>query len=220
MKSILSASILSANFANLASEIHAAEDAGVDWIHIDVMDGVFVPNITMGPFIVEHCRKITPLPLDVHLMIVEPEKHLKSFSDAGADHLTVQVETCPHLYKTLQSIREMDIKAGVAVNPATPLSTLQYAYDVIDMILVMTVNPGYSGQTYIPEMTQKIADCKKKLITLGLNIPIEIDGGITPANIAAARNAGADVFVAATSIFKTGKSITESVLAIRKAVGE
>jgi len=220
MRSIFSSSILSANFAHLADDIHAAEDAGVDWIHIDVMDGSFVPNISMGPFIVEHCSKITSLPLDVHLMIVEPERHLRSFINAGANTCTVQMEACPHIFKTLQSIREMGAKAGVAINPGTPIDTLANVLTVADMILVMTVNPGYSGQVYIPEMTAKIKECKQMLLDAKSQIWIEVDGGINLETIKSARNAGADVFVAASSIFASGKSISESVHLLRQVIGE
>src|SRR5512146_1295755 len=146
-KYIIPTSILSADFARLGEEIAAVESAGADWIHVDVMDGHFVPNITMGPFIVETCRKITSLPLDVHLMIEEPEKYLAAFTQAGGSNLTVHVETCPNLYRTLQTIRELGCRAGVTLNPGTPAVSLKEAIPIADLVLVMTVSPGYSGQT-------------------------------------------------------------------------
>lgn len=156
MKTLIAPSILSANFARLAEEIKSVEEAGADWIHVDVMDGRFVPNITVGPFIVEAVRSVTRLPIDVHLMIVEPEKYLKDFAEAGANVLTVHQEACPHLERTLASIRDLGCKAGVSINPATPYTTLEYVLHQADLVLVMTVNPGFGGQSFIQETVPKI----------------------------------------------------------------
>lgn len=215
MRSIISTSILSADFSNLADQIHQAENAGVDWIHIDVMDGRFVPNITMGPFIVETCKRITKLPLDVHLMIERPELHLKSFADAGASNITVQVEACTHLNRTLSAIREMSCKAGVALNPATAESTIQYVLDLADLVLVMTVNPGYSGQVFIPAMVEKIAKVNGMLADARSEAFLQVDGGINEKTIRLARAAGANTFVASNAIFANPKGIAEGVKSLR-----
>lgn len=215
MKSIISTSILSSDFSNLADQIHQAEDAGVDWIHIDVMDGRFVPNITMGPFIVETCRRITKLPLDVHLMIEKPELHLQSFADAGANILTVQVEACKHLNRTLSAIRELGCKAGVALNPATSETTLAYILDLADLVLVMTVNPGYSGQVFIPGMIEKIAKINGMLADARSAAYLQVDGGINEKTIRLVQAAGANTFVASTAIFSNPAGIAEGVKSLR-----
>ena len=215
MRSIISTSILSADFSNLADQIHQAEDAGVDWIHIDVMDGMFVPNITMGPFIVETCRRITKIPLDVHLMIERPELHLKSFADAGANNITIQVEACTHLNRTLSAIRELGCKAGVALNPATAESTIQYVLDLVDLVLVMTVNPGFSGQVFIPAMVEKIAKINGMLADARSEAFLQVDGGINDRTIRLVRAAGANTFVASTAIFANPKGIAEGVRSLR-----
>jgi ribulose-phosphate 3-epimerase len=214
---VLSASILSADFGALADQVHQCEAAGVDWLHIDVMDGAFVPNITMGPFIVETCRRITSLPLDVHLMIDNPERHLEAFIKAGASSLTIHVENTPHIYRTLENIHELGCKAAVALNPGTPASRIEAVVPLLDMVLVMTVNPGFSGQKFIPVVVSKISEVRK--ILAGQNNParIEVDGGITPANLPLVVNAGADTIVAATSIFKFPAGIAAGAHALRSA---
>ena len=218
MKPIISASILSADFSNLADQIHQAEEAGVDWIHVDVMDGSFVPNISMGPFIVETCKRITSLPLDVHLMIEKPERHLRSFADAGASYLTVQVEASTHLNRTLEAIRELGCKPGVAINPATPESNLSYVLDQVEMVLVMTVNPGYSGQVFIPSMVAKIARVNGMLADARSNALLQVDGGINEKTIRMAQAAGSNCFVAASAIFGNRNGIGEGVISLRNCL--
>ena len=218
MKSIISASILSADFSNLADQIHQAEDAGVDWIHVDVMDGRFVPNISMGPFIVETCKRITTLPLDVHLMIEKPELHLKSFADAGANHITVQVEACTHLHRTLNVIHDLDCLAGVALNPATSENTLSYILNLADLVLVMTVNPGFSGQEFFPEMVEKITRVNGMLSDAHSKAYLQVDGGINGKTIRLAQAAGANTFVAATAIFVNPGGIAEGVKNLRNCL--
>lgn len=218
MKPIISASILSADFSNLADQIHQAEEAGVDWIHVDVMDGSFVPNISMGPFIVETCKRITSLPLDVHLMIEKPERHLRSFADAGASYLTVQVEASTHLNRTLEAIRELGCKPGVAINPATPESNLSYVLDQVEMVLVMTVNPGYSGQVFIPSMVAKIARVNGMLADARSNALLQVDGGINEKTIRMAQAAGSNCFVAASAIFGNRNGIGEGVRSLRNCL--
>ena len=220
MKNIISASIHMADFGHLADQIRLCEQAGVDWIHIDVMDGHFVPNISMGSFIVETCKRITQIPLDVHLMIDQPEKHLKSFADAGADLITVQLETCPHLFRTLQNIHELGAKAGVALNPATPESTLEYVIPLVDLILVMTVNPGYSGQTFIPEMVAKVTRTHTLLNRTHPSVHLQVDGGINANTISTVRHAGADVFVASTAIFRHPEGIMKGVEQLRSELAK
>ncbi len=215
---IISASILSADFANLSEQIHAAESAGVDWIHIDVMDGSFVPNITMGPFIVETCRRITSLPLDVHLMIDNPDRHLEAFAEAGATNLTVHIENNSHIYRTLQTIRSLGCKPSVALNPGTPVNRIEAIISMIDMVLVMTVNPGFSGQEYIPEMVPKIRQTRELLDTHGSSARLEVDGGITEITLPEVERAGANTIVAATAIFKHPEGIAAGIQALRRAV--
>ena len=218
MPILLSSSVLSADFADLRGQIHAAEQAGVDWIHVDVMDGAFVPNITMGPFIVETIRRITSLPLDVHLMIQNPELHVPAFASAGANWLTVHVEACPHLYRTLQVIRKVGCHPGVVINPGTPAESLSAVTDLVDMVLVMSVNPGASGQSFIPSVVPKIRQVKSLLEAAGSAALIEIDGGITVDTLPATYEAGVRVFVAATAIFKYPAGIAAGVQALRSSV--
>jgi ribulose-phosphate 3-epimerase len=214
-KYIISSSILSADFTRLGEEIAAGEAAGADWIHIDVMDGHFVPNITMGPFIVETCRRITKLPLDVHLMIEKPELHIEAFAKAGADILTVHVETCPHLHRTLQYIKSLGCKAGVVLNPGTPAGAIEPVLTEADLVLVMTVNPGFSGQVFIPESIAKVAEIRKKLDALGSSAWLEVDGGVTVETLPKLKDAGATAFVAATAIFKHPQGIDAGIKALR-----
>jgi ribulose-phosphate 3-epimerase len=208
-------SILSADFARLGEQVREAEEAGADWIHVDVMDGNFVPNITVGPLVVRALRPITNLPLDVHLMIRQPERYLGDFARAGADRLTVHVETCPHLHRTIQQIREADCKPGVTLNPGTPLSTLEEILPDVDLVLIMSVNPGFGGQSYIPGSTAKIARLRRMLDNIGSTAEIEVDGGIRPANIAEIVEAGATVLVAGSAVFNDKASVAENIQKLR-----
>jgi ribulose-phosphate 3-epimerase len=201
-KHILSPSILSADFARLGDEIATVEAAGADWIHVDVMDGHFVPNITMGPFIVAHCRRITQLPLDVHLMIEKPERYIEAFAKAGASGLTVHVETCPDMVGTLRQIKSLGCRAGAVLNPETSVAALQPAMKEADLILVMSVHPGYSGQSFIPETIAKVSEIRIKLNALRSSAWLEVDGGIDTDTLPKMKEAGATAFVAATAVFK------------------
>jgi len=202
-KKKISPSILSADFNKLGEEVQALEQAGADYIHVDVMDGHFVPNITIGPLVVEALRRITSLPLDVHLMIQNPDAYLPAFIDAGADILTVHVETTVHLHRTLTEIRKRGARAGVALNPATPLCLLEPALEYADLALVMTVNPGFGGQDFIPSTLPKIQQLRQLIDKKGWALELEVDGGIKVENIALLAKAGADVFVSGSGIFKT-----------------
>lgn len=210
-------SILSADFSRLSEEIKAVEAAGADIIHIDVMDGHFVPNITIGPLIVEAARRSTKLPLDVHLMITNPELYIADFAKAGADYITVHVETAFHLDRLVQSIKEhKGVKAAVALNPATPLTSLDYVLSNVDMVLIMSVNPGFGGQAFIPSALEKIAWLRKRIDDRGLKAEIEIDGGVKPANAIEIIKAGADILVAGSAVFGT-KDYTAAIRGIRGA---
>ena len=215
---ILSSSILSADFSHLEDQIHQAEAAGVDWIHVDVMDGHFVPNITMGPFIVETCRRITNLPLDVHLMIEDPERLIDAFAAAGAARLTIHIEGNPHVYRTLQAVRSLGVHPGIALNPGTPSGAISSVLPLVDHVLVMTVNPGFSGQSFIEDTLPKIAEVRSMLSKGNPNALIEVDGGITLETIKYAVRAGAKAIVAATSIFKHRDGIAAGIQALRGAV--
>jgi len=203
MKKLISPSILSADFSILGKEIKQLESAGADYVHIDVMDGHFVPNITIGPLVVDAVKKVTPLPLDVHLMIEDPDLYIDAFAQAGSSILTVHAEACTHLHRTLQAIRDKGVKAAVSLNPATPINVLDHVLEEVDMILIMTVNPGFGGQKFIQPMIQKIKDLKQKIEKAGLEIAIEVDGGIVLENIKAVSEAGADVFVSGSGILNT-----------------
>lgn len=194
-------SILSADFAKLGEDVQAVEKAGADWIHVDVMDGHFVPNITIGPLVVKALRKVTDLPLDVHLMIENPDQYIPDFAKAGADYIAVHAEACTHLNRTLNLIKEHGKKTGVVLNPATPLAVLEEIITLVDMVVLMTVNPGFGGQKYIENSEEKIARTKKFIDLKGLDVLIEADGGISPGNIALLADAGVDVFVAGSAIF-------------------
>jgi ribulose-phosphate 3-epimerase len=215
---LISASILSADFSRLGEQIREAENAGVDWIHVDVMDGHFVPNLTMGPFIVEACRKITQLPLDVHLMVESPENLLTAFARAGSSILSVHVETCPDLHHTVQTIHELGCKAGVVLNPATPIDLVQPILSTIDLVLIMSVNPGYSGQSFLPEVLPKLSALRHQVNELAHPVWLEIDGGINSGTISLARQAGADVFVAASAIFKNPEGIASGIHHLRSSI--
>ena len=212
---VLSPSILSADFARLGEEIATVEATGADWIHVDVMDGHFVPNITMGPFIVETCRRITKLPLDVHLMIEEPERFLEAFAKAGATNLTVHVETCPDIVGILRQIKSLGCKAGAVLNPGTPVRMIQPALKEADLILVMSVHPGYSGQSFIPESISRVSEIRKKLDALRSTTWLEVDGGIDEETLPKMKAAGATAFVAATAVFKHPEGPAAGVKSLR-----
>ena len=197
-------SILSADFARLAEEVSRVEKAGADWLHIDVMDGHFVPNLTVGPPIVDALRKVTTLPLDVHLMMTNPDAFIAEFAEAGADYLTVHVEACPHLHRTVQSIKERGVKAGVTLNPATPAVALSEIVRDADLILIMSVNPGFGGQKFIPSSLEKIAEVRTLIDRTRSHALLEVDGGIKPDNADAILSAGADVLVAGSAVFSGG----------------
>ena len=214
----ISASLLSADFAHLGEQIALAEQGGADYIHVDVMDGHYVPNITAGPVLVEAARRSTSLPLDVHLMIEKPERYLEAFRKAGADILTVHYEACPHLHRTVQQIRELGAAPGVSLNPSTPVSVLEEILDYVDLVLIMTVNPGFGGQKYIESMTDKIARLHRALKTRKRSPVIEVDGGINPQTAPKAAAAGADILVAGAAVFATEAPIPEAIRRLREAI--
>ncbi|MFB7302173.1 ribulose-phosphate 3-epimerase [Heyndrickxia sporothermodurans] len=211
-------SILAANFSKLAEEIQDVERGGADYIHIDVMDGHFVPNITMGPLVVEAIRPVTKLPLDVHLMIENPDQYIEAFAKAGADIITVHVEACKHLHRTLQLIHSFGVKAGVVINPATPVETIQHVLEDIEMVLLMTVNPGFGGQSFIHSVIPKIEQVKEMVNTKGLAIEIEVDGGVNRDTAKLCYDAGANVLVAGSAIFQQ-KDRTAAINEIKDQLG-
>jgi ribulose-phosphate 3-epimerase len=211
-------SILSADFARLGEQVAEAEAAGADYIHIDVMDGHFVPNITVGPLVVEAVRRVTKLPLDVHLMIEAPERYLARFARAGADIITVQVEACLHLHRAVQQIKELGVKPGISLNPATPLSSLEEILEYVDLILVMTVNPGFGGQKLIPSMLPKIERLRGMLTERGLDVELEVDGGINAQTAPRVVAVGANVLVAGAAIFGAEEGIAEAMRRIRASI--
>ena len=194
-------SILSADFAHLADEVQAVERAGADWIHVDVMDGRFVPNITVGPVVVGALRKVTKLPIDVHLMIVEPERYVHDFAEAGGDILSVHVEPSYHLARTLQLIRSLGKKAGVVLNPHTPPDAIEYVLERVDLVLVMSVNPGFSGQAFMPEVLPKVRAIRRMIDARGLDVELEVDGGVAPGTAGKVVEAGARVLVAGSAVY-------------------
>ncbi len=210
-------SILSADFTRLGEQIAEAEAGGCDLIHVDVMDGRFVPNITMGPLVVEAARRATSLPLDVHLMIVEPEKHIAAFAQAGADIISVHVEVCAHLHRVVQLIREAGAKPAVALNPHTPAVMIQEILPFVDMVLVMTVNPGFGGQSFIPQTLGKLRTIADMIQAVGRDVAIEVDGGISPQTTPLVVENGASVLVAGTSVFRTQAGIRAAIRALREA---
>jgi len=212
---VIAPSILSSNFLLLGEVLKTCKSAGADWIHVDVMDGHFVPNLTMGPFIVKHCRRGTDLPLDVHMMMENPERLLESFAEAGASRLTVHVETCPHLHRTLEDIKSLGCEAGVTLNPGTPASSIFQVLPYVDLVLVMSVDPGFSGGTYIPEMVNKVAEIRRKLDEIGSSAWLEVDGGISTGTLPDMKAAGATAFVSATAIFKHPDGIAAGIQSLR-----
>ena len=216
-KAKIAPSILSADFARLGQQVSEAEAAGADYIHIDVMDGHFVPNITVGPLIFKAVRDVTSLPLDVHLMIETPDRYVEDFIAAGADILTVHVETCPHLHRTVQQVKELGCRAGVTLNPSTPLSTLEEILAYVDLVLVMTVNPGFGGQSFIAEMLSKISRVRVMLDELDSRAELEVDGGVDSRTAPLVVGAGADVLVAGSAIFGSAEGIAEAVARLRAA---
>lgn len=211
-------SILSADFTRLGEQVRAAEDAGAGLIHIDVMDGRFVPNITMGPLVVQAVRRVTRLPLDVHLMIVEPERHVARFAEAGADWISVHVEAGPHLHRTLMTIHELGCRAGVAINPHTPAAALSEVMHMIELVNVMTVNPGFGGQSFLAETLPKIERLRAMIVASGRDIDIEVDGGINTQTVAAVVQAGANVLVAGSSVFSPDFSVQAGIDALCAAL--
>jgi ribulose-phosphate 3-epimerase len=211
-------SILAADFARLGAQVVEAEEAGADYIHVDVMDGHFVPNITMGPQIVKAVRGVTRLPLDVHLMMESPEAYVGPFCEAGANILTVHVETCPHLHRTVQQIKELGCRAGVTLNPATPAPSLEEIIPYVDLVLVMTVNPGFGGQTYIETMTAKIQRVRAMLDAENPGAELEVDGGIGPETAHQVVEAGANVLVVGSAIFGTEGGVRDAIKRIRDAI--
>ena len=199
----LAPSILSADFANLERDIRLVEELGADYIHVDVMDGQFVPNITLGPNVVSAIRPVTKLPLDVHLMIVQPENYIEAFAAAGADIITVHQEATPHIHRAMQMIKNAGVKAGVVINPGTPLSMIEHVLDLADQVLIMTVNPGFGGQSFIASSLDKIAQLKEWKATKGYTYDIEVDGGIVPETAQLCKEAGANVFVAGSYIYNS-----------------
>lgn len=201
---LIAPSILAADFCKLGEEVRSVQDAGADWVHVDVMDGHFVPNITMGPNIVAAVKRATSLPVDVHLMIENPDSYIVEFADAGADYISVQVEVCRHLNRTIEQIREAEVGAGIVLNPATPLSAVEWVLEQVDFILIMSVNPGFGGQHFISNCLDKIKTLKEMITARKLKTLIQVDGGVKEENAQAIAQAGADILVAGSAIFKNG----------------
>ena len=215
---IIAPSILSADFTRLGADLATCQASGADWIHVDVMDGRFVPNLTIGPVVVEACRRATDLPLDVHLMIEQPEHLLEAFAKAGASRIIVHVETCPHLHRTLQQIKSLGCAAGVTLNPSTAAAAIQPVLGMVDQVLVMSVNPGFGGQTFIPESVDKIREIRGMLDRVHATARLEVDGGVSSSNVRLLRDAGADTFVAGSFIFHHPKGIAAGMRALRDAL--
>jgi ribulose-phosphate 3-epimerase len=212
---ILAPSIIASDFAHIAEEVAAIESAGADWIHVDVMDGHFVPTITVGPLFVEALKRVTKLPLDVHLMISEPEKHVDAFANAGASNITVHVETCPDLPAMIKRIHALGCTAGVTLNPATPASALDAVLPTVELVLVMSVNPGYSGQKFMPEMVAKVEEIRAKLNALRSTAHLEVDGGMNAETIPLMKKAGANAFVTGNAAFKHPQGSAAGVKALK-----
>ena len=214
----LAPSILAADQSRLGEQVAEATRAGADYIHVDVMDGRFVPNITIGAPVVESIRPWTNLPLDVHLMIVEPERHIGRFAQAGSDIITVHAEVCPHLHRVIESIKELGVGAGVSINPATPLSMIDEVLPIVDLVLIMSVNPGFGGQAFIPQTLEKIARLRERLDEMGLEAELEVDGGINAQIAPKVVKAGARVIVAGSAIFNRSESVVVAINRLRKAI--
>ena len=215
-RALIAPSILSADFTRLGQQVQTCQEAGADWIHIDVMDGRFVPNLSMGPLIVKAVREVTDLPLDVHLMVVEPERMLAAFAQAGANFLTVHIETCPHIHRTLQTIRELGCKPGITLNPGTPAAHLEEVLHLVDLVLVMSVNPGFSGQSFLPEMLPKVSFLRQRLAEINPGAYLEIDGGMNTRTLPLALQAGAGVFVASNAVFNHPQGFAAAITELRE----
>ena len=216
---LIAPSILSADFSKLGDEIKAVEKAGADWIHVDVMDGHFVPNITMGPMVVEAVRRVTELPIDVHLMIENPDRYIADFASAGASFISVQVESCRHLNRTIQMIKESGARPGIVLNPSTALTSIDWVLEYVDFVLIMSVNPGFGGQTFIPNTLGKLIDLRKMIQDRNPSILIQIDGGVNAETIGVVSKAGADVFVAGSAIFGSS-DYAETIQLLRRKMEE
>ena len=216
---LIAPSILSADFSKLGDEIKAVEAAGADWIHADVMDGHFVPNITIGPLIVEAVKRVTDLPIDVHLMIENPANYIPAFAEAGASLISVQVETCIHLNRTVQLIKDCGAQAGVVLNPSTPLTNLEWVLEDVDYVLIMSVNPGFGGQAFIPSSLDKISALRQQIQDRGLSVLIQVDGGVNEKTISQIASAGTDVFVAGSAIFGS-KDYQKTIQSFRRKISE
>jgi len=214
----ISPSILSADFSRLGEQVHEAEDAGVDYIHIDVMDGHFVPNITIGPIILKALRPLTKLPMDVHLMIEKPELYIEEFFQSGADIITVHQETCPHLHSTIKKIHNLGVLAGVSINPSTPVTSLEEIISEVDLVLLMSVNPGFSGQSYISSCTGKIKKLREMLDSCGSSADLEVDGGVNIETVCEVVGAGANSIVAGSAVFNEKNSVSENVRILREKI--
>ncbi len=219
-KFLIAPSIIASDFTKLGDEIAACQSAGADWIHLDVMDGHFVPTITVGPLFVEACRRATNLPLDAHLMVSNPDEQLEVFAKAGVDHITVHVETCPNLAQTIAKIKSLGCKAGVTLNPLTPTSALDAALPLVDLVLVMSVTAGYSGQAFMPEMIGRVEEIRSKLNALRSKAWLEVDGGISAKTLPLMYKAGANVFVAGTAAFKYPTGVGQGIKALRECVSD